>query len=46
METTEVSSFGMYGVWLFIDGQWECVVVDDLFPTHGGRPVFSRNHGN
>lgn len=36
----------MYGIWLFIDGIWECVVIDDLIPTNNNKPIFSRNHGN
>lgn len=43
-ETTDVSSYGYYGVWLFIDGLWRCVVLDDFFPTHGGKLFFSRTH--
>jgi len=46
METSDVSTYGMYGVWLFIDGIWECVVIDDLIPTHNNKPIFSRNNGN
>jgi calpain-15 len=33
-------------VWLFIDGLWTCVVVDDYFPLHGNKPIFSRNNGS
>lgn len=45
-ETTDISSYNYYGIWLFIDGLWECIVVDDYFPLHGGKPIFSRNNGN
>ena len=44
-ETTEKNSFSYYGIWLFIDGLWRCVVVDDKFPIHGNKPIFSRNNG-
>ena len=44
--TTEESSYGAYGVWLFIDGRWKCVVVDDRFPVHNNKPYYSRNHLN
>ena len=46
LETSEISSYGMYGAWLFIDGIWQCVVIDDLFPTYNGKPIFSRNNEN
>jgi len=46
LETSEVSSFGMYGAWFYIDGVWQCVVIDDLFPTHNGKPIFSKNNQN
>jgi calpain-15 len=36
----------MYGVWFFIDGLWECVVIDDFFPTHNNKCVFSKNNRN
>jgi calpain-15 len=29
---------------LFIDGLWRCVVIDDYFPLHGGRPIFAKDH--
>lgn len=45
-ETTEQSSYCYYGIWLFIDGLWKCVVIDDYFPLHGGKPIFSRNNGS
>ena len=45
-ETTEESSYGAYGVWLFIDGLWECVTIDDRIPVHNNSPIFSKNHGN
>jgi calpain-15 len=32
-------------VWLFIDGVWKCIVLDDFFPLHNGKPFFSRNSG-
>ena len=44
-ETTDISSYSYYGVWLFIDGFWKCIVVDDYFPLHGGKPFFSRSNG-
>ena len=43
-EATEISVYGVYGIWLFIDGMWRCVVVDDYFPTHNNQPIFSQNH--
>jgi calpain-15 len=45
-ETTEVSTYGIYGVWLFIDGLWKNIVVDEVFPCHNKKPVFSRNNSN
>ena len=45
-ETTEISSYSYYGVWLFIDGLWKCIILDDYFPTHAGKPIFSRNNKN
>lgn len=39
-----MSSYGYYGVWLFIDGIWRCIVLDDFFPLHGGKPFYSRTH--
>ena len=44
-QTTEVSSYHYYGVWLFVDGIWRCIVIDDYFPVHRGAPFFSRNNG-
>lgn len=36
----------MYGAWFYIDGIWQCVVIDDYFPTYNGKPIFSKNNGN
>jgi calpain-15 len=36
----------MYGAWFFIDGIWQSIVIDDLFPTYNGKPIYSRNHNN
>lgn len=43
-ETTDISTYGFYAVWLFIDGLWECVVIDDYFPLYKKKPIYSRNN--
>ena len=45
-ETTETSSYGAYGIWLFIDGLWQCIVIDDRFPLKNNKPIYSKNNGN
>lgn len=45
IETTKANQEGCYAIWLFIDGLWKCVVVDDGFPTHANTPIFSQNNG-
>lgn len=44
-ETTEVSSYCYYGVWLFVDGIWQCIVIDDYLPLNNNKPIFSKNNG-
>lgn len=45
-ETTTESSYGAYGIWLFIDGLWKCIIVDDRIPVVDGSPIFSRANNN
>lgn len=46
--TKEVSPYGYYEVVLFIDGEWQVVIVDDFFPVIKGTKEFkfSKPNGN
>lgn len=39
----EVSINGGYTIWLFIDGYWKKIIIDDQIPTVNGQYVFC-NH--
>lgn len=36
------SNRGIYGIWLFIDGLWKCIVIDELVPVCMGDYPFTR----
>ncbi|CAD8089733.1 unnamed protein product [Paramecium primaurelia] len=42
---SEVSQYGLYAVWLNINGEWTSVVIDDYFPCTDNLPAFSRANG-
>lgn len=42
---SEVSEYGLYAVWLNINGEWTSVVIDDYFPCIDNSPAFSRANG-
>ena len=35
-EIADISEQGIYAVWLFINGKWNCYAIDDLFPFSSG----------
>lgn len=37
----EITSNGVYMVYLFLDGDWRQIVLDDLLPTVYGQYMFS-----
>lgn len=39
----DVSTNGAYTLWLFIDGYWKRIIIDDQIPTVNGNYVFC-NH--
>ncbi|CAD8104986.1 unnamed protein product [Paramecium sonneborni] len=41
----EVNDYGLYAVWLNINGEWTSIVVDDYFPCIDNQPAFSRANG-
>jgi calpain-15 len=43
----EVNNYGVYGVWLNVNGEWRNIVVDDNFPCMSEKqgPAFSRANG-
>lgn len=44
----EKSSYGLYSVWLNVNGLWKNVIIDDYFPCldENSGPAFSRANGN
>lgn len=47
--TKEKSKYGYYEVVLFIEGEWQIVIVDDFFPVHKNNTksfYFSKPNGN
>lgn len=44
----EKSPYGLYSVWLNVNGLWKNVIIDDYFPCLGENngPAFSRANGN
>jgi hypothetical protein len=46
-KTQEVPTNGLYEVALFIDGEWQIVIVDDYIPVNiYGDPAFAKPNGN
>lgn len=45
---TEKNEFGVYSVWLNVNGIWKNIVIDDYFPCLSDKsgPAFSRANGN
>lgn len=37
----DYSHMGLHGIWLFIDGLWECITIDDLLPVVLGDYPFT-----
>ena len=42
-ERADISEQGLYAVWLFINGKWDCYVIDDFFPFSSGQYIFSKH---
>lgn len=45
---TEKNQYGIYSVWLNVNGSWENIIIDDYFPcvNEKGGPAFSKANGN
>lgn len=45
---TEKNQYGLYSVWLNVNGSWENIIIDDYFPcvNEKGGPAFSKANGN
>jgi predicted nucleic acid-binding Zn finger protein len=42
---TEVNKHGVFGIWVYINGEKKQVLVDNYFPCKSQKPVFSRAKG-
>ncbi|EGR30491.1 hypothetical protein IMG5_130830 [Ichthyophthirius multifiliis] len=40
------SDYGIYSIWLNIDGEWKNINIDDQIPYKGRQPAFSRGQGD
>ncbi|KAL4468366.1 hypothetical protein ABPG72_012260 [Tetrahymena utriculariae] len=45
-ETKTYQENGLYAIWLNIEGEWRCIVVDDHIPCKKKQPAFTRSNGN
>lgn len=44
-QNEEVSTTGIYGIWLCVDG-WKCITVDDRVPVDSDNKPYFSSSGN
>ncbi|KRX04560.1 hypothetical protein PPERSA_04375 [Pseudocohnilembus persalinus] len=44
--SSEYNEFGIYAIWLHVNGEWKQIIIDDYIPCYNGQPIFSKNTGN